>query len=183
MTAGRRERPAATATPGPIVVMARVIAAYGVHGWIKLRPFTENTGALLDYRPWWLRLGGESWREVLPLEGREHAGSMVAKLAAIDDREAAQRLAGAEIGVPRAALPVLAEDALYCSDLVGLAVVNREGVELGEVVAVEDYGAHPVLKVVGATGGEARLIPWVAAHVDAIDMPARRITVDWQPEY
>src|SRR6185369_11536914 len=97
----------------------------------------------------------------------------------VDTREAAQALAGAEIGVPRAAMPLPAAETMYCSDLVGLAVVNRSGVVLGEVTAVEDYGAHPVLKVAAGASGEARLIPFVAAYVDEVDPVARRIVVDW----
>jgi len=164
--------------------MAQALGPYGVHGWFRLRPFSEAPDALLDYRSWWLRArGSTTWSEVTPVSARMHSGTLVAQLAGVDSREEAQALAGAEIGVPRAAMPVPAVETMYCSDLVGLAVVNRGGVLLGEVTAVEDYGAHPVLKVAAGVSGEARLIPFVAAYVDEVDPVARRIVVDWQPDY
>jgi 16S rRNA processing protein RimM len=84
--------------------------------------------------------------------------------------------------VPRAALPAAADNEIYWADLVGLAVVNREGVALGEVREVADFGAHPMLRVVDA-GGVERLIPFVVAYVDSVDVAARRVDVDWQPDY
>jgi 16S rRNA processing protein RimM len=100
----------------------------------------------------------------------------------VADREAAATLNGAEIGVPRSALPAPAENEYYLADLVGLDVVNRQGERLGQVAAVEEFGAHPVLRVVDA-GGASRRIPMVDAYVDGIDAEARRIDVDWQADY
>ena len=73
---------------------------------------------------------------------------------------------------------------IYWADLVGVAVVNREGVALGKVVAVQEYGAHPVMRVAPgpAEARSERLIPFVAAHVDEVDLPARRMVVDWQAD-
>ena len=175
------EQPAAA-----IVVMAKVLAPYGVNGWIKARPFSEATDALLGYARWWLREAGSAeWREVLPRERRMHSGHILAQLAAVDSREAALALRGAEIGVPRAAMPELEEGSVYWSDLIGLAVVNRAGLALGQVVEVQEFGAHPVLRVAPGPveGRSERLIPLVAAHVDRIDLAERRIDVDWQPDY
>jgi 16S rRNA processing protein RimM len=195
LVAARRQRlrpaePAAgssTGAPaGDIVVMAKVLAPYGVNGWIKARPFSEATDALLGYGRWWLREAGSAdWREVLPRDRRMHSGLVLAQLATIDSREAALALRGAEIGVPRAAMPVLDDDAVYWSDLIGLEVVNRAGVALGKVVEVQEFGAHPVLRVAPepVEARPERLIPLVAAHVDGIDLAARRIDVDWQPDY
>ena len=191
MAAARRQRlrpaePAAGSPADAIVVMAKVLAPYGVNGWIKVRPFSEAPDAMLGYARWWLREAGSAdWREVSPVGGRVHSGLVLAQLATVDTREAALALRGAEIGVPREAMPVLDGDAVYWSDLIGLAVVNRAGVALGQVAEVQEYGAHPVLRVAPgpAEGRAERLIPLVAAHVDRIDLAARRIDVDWQPDY
>ena len=191
LAAARRQQlrpaePAAAPSAGAIVVMAKVLAPYGVNGWIKARPFSEAPDALAGYARWWLREAGTAqWREVAPLAARVHSGLVLAQLGAIDTREAALALRGAEIGVPRAAMPALEGGALYWSDLIGLAVVNRAGIALGTVAEVQEYGAHPVLRVApGPEEGRAeRLIPLVAAHVDRIDLAARRIDVDWQPDY
>jgi len=191
LVAARRQRlrpadPVAAPLSGAIVVMARVLAPYGVNGWIKARPFSDAPDALLGHARWRLREAGSAhWREVAPLGARMHSGLILAQLATIDTREAALALCGAEIGVPREALPALEGGAVYWSDLIGLVVVNRAGIALGQVAEVQEYGAHPVLRV--APGPEERraerLIPLVAAHVDRIDLAARRIDVDWQPDY
>ena len=169
-----------------IVVMGQVLGPFGILGWVRIRPFTQASDGLLDYETWWLRAPGASdWREMKRLEGRMHSGTVLARVSGVDTREQVLGLRGAEVGVARAMLPRAAQDEIYESDLVGLDVVNREGVRLGQVSAVQDYGAHPVLRVrVDSTGtsGE-RLIPYVSAHIDRVDLAARRIEVDWQPDY
>lgn len=118
-------------------------------------------------------------------DGRMHADTVVAQLAGVDSREAALALKGSEIAVPRAALPAASANEIYWADLVGLDVVNREGVALGRVVGVTEHGAHPLLRVAppeGAAGAE-RLIPYVPAHVDRVDLAARRIDVDWGVDF
>ena len=101
----------------------------------------------------------------------------------VGDREAAAALKGADIGVPSAALPATEENEIYYADLVGLAVMNRQGVRLGTVSKVQDFGAHPVLCVTDEAAAAERMIPFVAAYVDGVDVAAGRIDVDWQPDY
>jgi 16S rRNA processing protein RimM len=169
--------------------MGRVIAPYGVKGWVKVHAYTEDRATLLDYAAWWIRPRAGSgntaggWRECKVEASREHGATLIAQLAGIGDREAAAALKGADIGVPRAALPPAEDDEIYYSDLVGLAVMNRQGVRLGVVARVQDFGAHPVLCVADAAGAAERMIPFVAAYVDAVDVAGGRIDVDWQPDY
>ena len=165
--------------------MGRVSAPYGVQGWIKVRAYTALPDGLLAYRTWWLATSDNGWQEFAVLEARLHAASMVARLEGLNRREDAALWRGAAVGVPRALLPALATDEVYWADLVGLAVFNRSGVQLGRVAAVLETGAHPVLRVApsgDAPGGE-RLIPLVPAYVDAVDVAGARIVVDWPPEY
>ena len=176
------------AAPGPdaIVVLAQVLLPYGVQGWVKLRTYSEAPDAVLDYPKWWIRPAGKAtWSERALLAGRVHSGVVVAHLEGIDDRDAALAIRGAEIGVARAAMPPLRDDEFYWTDLIGFAVVNRDGVALGQVAGVQEFGAHPVLRV--APGGEARqaerLIPFVPAHVDRVDKAAGRIDVDWPQDF
>lgn len=169
-----------------VVIMGRVLAPYGVKGWVRIEPFSEAPDALLGYARWSLRpKGSPVWREVTPEGARMHSGAVLAQFGGVASRDEAMALRGAEVGVARADLPPLAPDEMYWSDLAGLAVVNREGVRLGTVAGVTEYGAHPLLRVVAAEGQEQgeRLIPFVAAVVDRIDVAARRIDVDWQPDY
>ena len=104
-------------------------------------------------------------------------------MAGIVNREAAIALKGADIGVPRATLPAADENEIYYSDLVGLAVINRQGVCLGKVSKVQDFGARPVLSVTDEATAVERMIPFVAVYVDGVDVAAGRVDVDWQLDY
>ncbi len=163
--------------------MGRVAAPYGVRGWIKVLPLTAEAETLLGYGQWWVRRrGGARWQEHALESGRQHGATLLAQLSGLLDREAAAALTGADVGVARAALPATKENEYYWSELAGLTVVNRQGVVLGAVREVAEFGAHPVLRVDGADGTQ-RLIPFVEAYVDGVDLPGKRIDVDWQPEY
>ena len=164
--------------------MGRVIAPYGVQGWIKVAPLTAERETLLSHPQWWLRPRGEGgqWRPVALLEGKPHGSALVVRIDGLADREAAAALSGGEIGVPRSALPPARGNEVYLADLVGLTVRNRQGETLGTVGAVQEFGAHPVLRVEHEEGAP-RLIPFVEAHVDAVDIEARRIDVDWGKDY
>jgi 16S rRNA processing protein RimM len=163
--------------------MGRVTGPYGVRGWIKVAPFTEATGALAGYRTWWLLAREGTEGEAVQVESaRAHADSLVAKLAGIDTRETAAALKGSLVAVPREALPELGDDELYVGDLVGMKVVNRRGETLGTVESVASFGAHPVMRV-ASEDGVVRLVPFVAAHVDAVDRVAGRVDVDWGLDY
>jgi 16S rRNA processing protein RimM len=163
--------------------MGEVIGAYGVQGALKLRTFTASPASLLEHPAWWLR-SESGWREFAVLDARRHAEGIVARLEGVQEREAAARWRGTEVAVPRAALPALGEGEMYLGDLVGLMVVNRQGATLGRVVGHIDSAAHPVLRVreEAAASGE-RLIPWVPAYVDTVDLDAARVVVDWPADY
>ena len=167
-----------------MVVMARVLAPYGIQGWIKARPYSASIATLLDYTKWWLAPAREAdaWREFTVRAARQHGDTLVAALDGVADREAALQWRGAWVAVPRSALPEPGTGEYYWSDLVGLVVVNRAAEKLGRVSKVLETGAHPVLHV-QSEDGNARLIPVVAAYVDAIDPAAGRIMVDWPADY
>jgi 16S rRNA processing protein RimM len=171
---------------GAVVVLGEVIGPYGVRGWLKVRTYTEAPDALLGHATWWLKPArGSDWREYDRRAGKLHSGTLLAELAGVDTREAALALKGFEIGVPRATLPEAPENEIYWEDLVGLAVVNRAGVLLGEVCGMTEHGAHPLLRVARAPGspGPERLIPFVPAIVVRVDRDAGRIEVDWGEDY
>ncbi len=168
-----------------VVVLGEVVGAYGVRGWLKVRPFSESPGTLLGYPVWWVRTRSGEWRKCPMEQGRLHSGSLLVALAGVETREAAAVLRGAQVGVKRSALPPAGAAAYYWSDLTGLAVRNREGVLLGEVAGLTEHGAHPLLRVArpGGAGGTERLIPFVPAIVDRVDIDAGRIDVDWGEDY
>ena len=122
-------------------------------------------------------------------EVREQGDAIVALAPEIPDRDAAEALKGVRIFVSRASFPAPESDEFYWVDLIGLAVFNREGAALGEVVGLIDTGPHCVLRVQPPAAEERppeageRLIPFVDAYVDAVDIPARCIVVDWGLDY
>ena len=186
------------AWPDDALEVGRIGDAWGLKGWFKVQPYAKPAEALLAIRRWHLQNAeaGPARRPV-PVgvpgfldirEVREHGDGLVATAAGVDDRTAAERLRGARIFVARSGFPKAGADEFYWADLIGLAVVNHEGVDLGVVAGLIDTGPHSVLRVlprgdpvVPAT--DERLIPFVSAYVDSVDLAARRISVDWGLDY
>ncbi|HYR05664.1 MAG TPA: ribosome maturation factor RimM [Gallionella sp.] len=166
---------------GSMVIMGRIAAAHGIRGWIKIQTFTEYVDSLLDYRTWWIGHEQGPWREVEVQECEVHGKTLVAQLPNCPDRNAAEKLKGLLIAVPRDSLPEQDEGEYYWSDLIGLAVVNEAGVSLGTVANLLETGANEVL-VVRNDGGET-LIPFVASAIKQVDLKKRTILVDWSAEY
>jgi len=159
--------------------MGRIVGAFGVQGWVKVKPYTERPEALGAFASWLVEAPG-GWRE-MALEGFDvHSKGPVARLAGCADRTAAERLRGCAVAVPRGALGEPEEGALYQVDLEGFEVRDTEGRPLGTVDGFLETGGGSVMVV---KGGIERLIPFVASYVVSVDRAARRITVDWKADY
>lgn len=186
------------ALPADAVEVGHVQHAWGVRGWVRVHSLSRGGDALLHARRWYLQPPAPGAARAKPFdafegvvavtvaEARWHGDGLVARFEGLDDRTQAERLRGARIAVSRADFPVPeGPDEYYWVDLIGCAVVNREGVVLGVVTDLLSTGPHDVLCVRDGEGEAAaeRLIPFVGAYVDVVDLPARRITVDWQPDY
>jgi 16S rRNA processing protein RimM len=163
--------------------MGRVAAPHGVRGAVKVLPLSANPASLLEFREWWMRPSrSNGWAVYRVRTSRMQAGMIVGEFEGVETRDAAGALRGADVGVPREALPGLAAGEHYQADLAGMTVVNRAGETLGAVAGFVESGAHPIVRVVDAAGLE-RLIPWVAQFVLQVDVAARRIDVDWAQDY
>ncbi|WP_313074708.1 ribosome maturation factor RimM [Melaminivora sp.] len=178
--------------PEDAVEVGRIADAWGVKGWIKVVPHSSDPEALLSARTWYLQPAERGARSfftgTLALtvrQARVHSDALVAWIDGVEDRDAAEALRGARIFVPRSGFPATAEDEYYWVDLIGLDVVNREGVLLGSVRELLPTGPQTTLVLDYQQDGKLleRLIPFVAAFVDQVDLAARRITVDWQPDF
>ncbi len=97
-----------------MVIMGRVAAAHGIRGWVKVQPFTEYIDSLTDYESWWLGHENGPWREVAVEQCEVHNKTLAALLAACPDRNAAEKLKGLLIAVPRSSLPEQDEGEYYC---------------------------------------------------------------------
>jgi len=160
--------------------VGRVAGVYGVRGWIRVESWTEPRTNLLDYDPWLLsgRDGAREWRL---LDGRAHGRGLVAKLAGVDDPEAAHRLLGSEIRVRREALPDAGEGTWYWADLVGLQVRNLAGEDLGRVTEMLDTGANDVMVLAAE---RRRLVPFLPGRVvKSVDLAGGIIRVDWDATF
>lgn len=163
-----------------LLVMGQVAAPYGLRGWVHVTPYTELPDGLLAYPVWNLRQHG-TWRQVPVLQGRCHGKGLVVQLEGCNDREAAARLGGAEIGIRRSELPAIGRDAYYWSDLIGLDVITSTGVLLGKVDHLIETGANDVMVV---RGEREHLVPYITGQViRSVDLAAGEIRVDWDPEF
>ncbi len=161
--------------------MGRVVAPYGVFGWLKIVPDTEVFDGLLDYKTWWLGKD-DDWRELAVKEAKTHNDVLVVKLQGIDDRDAAFSCKGKQIAVPRALLPKLETEEYYWSDLIGLTVKNQQGVDFGKVSDVFATGANDVV-VAKSEDGIERLIPYIAQVIVEVSLEAKTILVDWDADF
>jgi len=171
--------------PDDLVQVAHVSGAYGIAGWIKLRPYSDDAGALFHAKTWWI--DKPSLHDVDVMELRPQGEDVVARLMGIEGRDAAEALKGATIQVRRAHFPPLQDNEFYWVDLIGHVVENQRGEQIGEVTGLMDNGAHPILRVaVAATGVEKSrelLIPFVDQFVTEVDQTTKRIKVDWELDY
>ncbi|HET9643335.1 MAG TPA: ribosome maturation factor RimM [Burkholderiaceae bacterium] len=191
------------AWPDDVVEVGRIADAWGVKGWIKVQPFSNDPQALLNAGVWFLRSPAETGHRpspdpssaasrLLPTSltvgsARRHGDMVVACVEEIVDRSAAEALKGVRVFVSRGSFPKANPDEFYWVDLIGLEVVNRQGQRLGTVTDLIDTGPHAVLRIrpiEAAEGDDAeRLVPFVASYVDDVSLADRRITVDWGLDY
>jgi 16S rRNA processing protein RimM len=170
------------AWPDDAVEVGRIVDAWGIKGGIKVQPFAAEPEALFSSRRWFVE-GPGGQRALLKItSARDRGDVVVATAQELPDRNAAEAMKGARVFVSRASFPTAGPDEFYWVDLIGLEVVNRQSEKLGVVADLLDTGAHSVLRVQPAEGDE-RLIPFVAAYVDDVNLAERRITVDWGLDY
>lgn len=184
--------------PADAIEVARVLGAWGVKGGIKLKAFSSDPQALFSSKRWFVEPGERkvalpvapgTRQPVLPrllrlIQVREQGDGIVATCQELTDRDAAEAMAGARIFVSRASFPTPDENEFYWVDLIGLAVRNREGIDLGTVATLIETGPHCVLSIKPPQpDADDVLIPFVDAYVDRVDREARTIHVDWDPAY
>ena len=154
------------------VELGRVVGAFGIKGWVRLRSYTDPPEGVLRYRSW--LIGGREWRVV---EGRGQGDTVVASLEGLQDRDAAAALRGATIEVPRSALPKPKRGEFYWADVLGSEVVSTAGAKLGTLQSVTSNGAQDVMVVAGEV---ERLIPFVVGPiVQHVDPVAKQIVDEW----
>jgi len=189
------------AWPEDAVEVGRILDAWGIKGGVKVQAYSADAQALFSSRRWFLQppeqdkpmmvkpKSGAIPRLIKITSVRDHGEGIVATIQGVADRNGAEALRGARIFVSRSVFPSADPDEFYWVDLIGLAVINRQGEALGTVEGLIDTGPHSVLRIVpvGLTApvkpDQERLVPFVAAFVDDVDLEQRQITVDWGLDY
>jgi len=188
--------------PDDAVEVGRILGAWGIKGGFRVQPFAADPQALFSSRRWFLKAADSARPVTKPAKSakataapasaaelpamlkitlaRDQGDSIVATAHEVPDRDTAERLKGVRIFISRASFPTPDPDEFYWVDLIGLAVTNRGDQALGTVVGLIETGPHCVIRIQPAAAeAEELLIPFVEAYVDAVDMPARLIKVDW----
>jgi 16S rRNA processing protein RimM len=146
----------------------------GVRGQVRITSFTGRAGDLVAYGPLFDgpngRALGVTLRETLK------GGIVIAAIDGVTDRDGAEALRGVELHVPREALPEAEDDDYYHADLIGLAVEDADGVAIGSVAALHNFGAGEILEV-ALPGGDNLMLPFTREVVPEIDIAGGRIVV------
>jgi 16S rRNA processing protein RimM len=162
-----------------LVVMGRIVAPYGILGWVKVKPDTEQLDGLLAYKTWLIGKGTD-WLEVKLEKAKVHNDVLHVKLSGVNDRDAAFTCKGKQVAVPKATLPELEDNEYYWSDLIGLEVKNQQGVGFGKVIDVFETGANDVVVVKGEV---ERLIPFIAQTILEVSLDNQTMLVDWDEDF
>jgi 16S rRNA processing protein RimM len=160
------------------ICIARIGAAHGVRGAVKLWTFTGDPLAVKAYGPLLTKDGARSFEVTT---AREAKGHLVATLKGIATREDAERLNGLELYVAREKLPATEEDEYYHADLIGLAAVNTADEPIGRVIAIHNFGAGDIIEIAPALGA-TMLLPFTSAVVPTVDLGAGRVVIELPKE-
>jgi 16S rRNA processing protein RimM len=155
------------------ICVARIGAAHGVRGAVKLWTFTEDPLAVKHYGPLTTKDGARKFEVAT---AREAKGHLVATLKGIATREEAERLNGIELYIAREKLPATDDDEYYHADLIGLAAVNAAGEPIGRVTAIHNFGAGDIIEI-APPHGPTMLLPFTNAVVPTVDLTAGRVVI------
>jgi len=161
--------------PSSLIELGVIGAPFGVRGWVKVRSFTDPPDRLLQHRRLQLELGG-SWSAYRIEDSGRSGGQLTAKLSGVEDRDQAQALRGAKVGVPRSELPASQTKDFYRADLIGCEVVNLAGICLGRV---QHFLETPLQVLMVVRGEQEFWVPAVPQHLRRVDLQQRRVIVDW----
>ena len=161
---------------GKRVVVARIGAAHGIRGEVRVKTFTEDPLSIGRYGPLSAKDGRRFEFVALRPAGGADPSMLVVSLRGVTDRNAAEALNGTELSIERSLLPPTDEDEFYAADLVGLRAESLDGETIGKVRAVLNYGAGDIVEILPASGASI-LVPFSKTAVPKIDIAAGRIVV------
>ena len=162
-----------------LVIIGKIISAYGIKGWVKIRPFTETAKNFIQYKTQFLSRNQKDWNRVEIKETKIQGQDVIADIG-LSDRDQSFSHKGYFLAIERDQLPQLPEDEFYWDDLIGLKVIDVDREDLGKVVGLIETGANDVLVV---SGDRERLIPYIPQVIKKVDTHNQLIEVDWDKEF
>ena len=157
------------------ICVARIGAAHGVRGEVKLWSFTEDPAAVASYGPLETEDGTRRFEIEALRPAKDH---FVARIAGIGDRDAAERLCNLKLYIPRTRLPKIEDrDTYYHADLIGLDAVTPDGVQIGTVHALHNFGAGDIIEIIPVGSGDPLMLPFNDVTVPKIDLEAKQIVL------
>ncbi len=161
--------------PGPSrIVLGVITGVHGIQGEVKLKSFTADPEAIASYGP----LDASNGAIVKIVSLKAHKDAFRTRIEGIDDRNAAEALKGLELSVPRDRLPEPEQDEVYHADLIGLRILDSQGVKIGNVVAILDFGAGELLEMKLQNVEATVLMPFDTETVPEINLDAGTMTIN-----
>jgi len=166
--------------PDEKVPMGRVVAPWGVKGWVKVEPYSDERDKLCGFPNWLLEKRGKL-QPVAVAECKVHGAHVVARFEGCDDRDQAQAWRGAQVMLRRGELPPPEPNEVYQADLIGLTVLGANGERLGRIVEILENPGNPVLRIAGED--RERLVPFVPPVIRAVDVEGGVVELEWGADW
>ncbi len=161
------------------LLFGKINGLFGVKGWVKIFSHTEPRKNILSYQPWHVQIAGK-WKTIEIINGREQGKTIVAQVKGVDNPEQAEKIIGVDIYIEKSQLPELKDGTHYWEDLIGLEVINTEGVYLGRVDSLVDTGSNHVIIV---NGRVEHWVPYIEPYLVSVDIDKQKIIVDWDEDF
>ena len=162
------------------VVLGCFASAYGVRGWVRVNSYTTPKENLLNY-PVWQTKHDKQIESIKISRSKFHSNQLIIKIDGCDDRETAKTYTNCPIMINRTELPTLPENEYYWTDLIGLSVITKEGINLGRVDSLIETGSNDVLIVIDEE--QERLLPYTNQVIISINLADKIMVVDWDPDF
>ncbi len=159
------------------IIIGRISGVYGVKGWVKINSYTRPKKNILDYLPWLVKLN-DVWQEIGTEKPQWKDQTLLVKISSVDTPETARKFTCCDLAVMRERLPPLGRKQYYWYDLIGLEVLNQEGVSLGKIKTLIETGANDVLVI--NDDKDKILIPFIkGVYIKDVDLQAGFVKVEW----
>lgn len=169
-----------TPTQTKKIIIGKFGAPFSVRGWIKLHSYTDPITNFLNYSTLYVERHN-NWQPLKIVEGKVHGEFLVVKIAGFDDRDEVRQFTNCVVGVDRELLAELPENEFYWEDLLGLDVENLDGIKFGKITQMLATGSNDIMQV--ETKDKRRMIPYTSDAVKKVDLNAKKVIVDWDPEF